>query len=130
MPFYTMAIDQFDEIPLGVSRQCRLGEVRVAADEIRGCSPKVREITTPSARNTDLFACGFGVINDQRARAGMGCAVQSSGTSAKDEGIYMHRCGGALKQHATQEPSAQSAKFFNQAEQGCVIFLESVSFFV
>jgi len=75
VPFDPVPVDEFDEVPLAVPRQCGFYEMRVLADEVRGRGTNICEITTPTARNADLLTCRFGVINNQCARAAMGRAV-------------------------------------------------------
>ena len=90
MPGNAMGIDKFDEIPLGVFCQCGFGEMRIGADKGVSRAMHVGEIAAPAARDADLFAGGFGVIDQQHPPACVGSAHHAGGSGAKDDGIIVH----------------------------------------
>ena len=64
--------------------------MRVLRQELRGRRAHVREITATTARDTDFFAGGFRVVNQQDVSARMSGAHHASSTGAKDQSVYMH----------------------------------------
>lgn len=91
VPRDAIAADQFDKIPLGITGEGGFVEMRVFAKVIGGCDIKVGKVAPTTARNADLFARSFGVIDDQDLATAAPCAKQASRASPKYQRIHLHR---------------------------------------
>jgi hypothetical protein len=68
VPGDAVALDQREEIPLGIAAERRLGEMRVLGEEVLRPRPGVGEVAAPAARDEDLLA-GFSAWSITRTRA-------------------------------------------------------------
>lgn len=91
-----MFLDQRDEIMLRVSRQCRLAEVRIVREEVRGLAVQVRKIAAATARHQDLLSNLVGALKHDNAAATTGsrdCAHEARGASANNQDIGVDHAG-------------------------------------
>ena len=85
-----MLFDQCDEIRWRVPRQRGFCEVLVRRNEIFRLAINVGEITAPAAGDQDFLADAIGMLehgDTTPSFAGLDCAEESSGSSAKDQRV-------------------------------------------
>ena len=90
VPGDAVAFDEGDEVRGRVAAQRRLGEVRVGRDEAIGRGVEVGEVAPPAARDEDLPARRFGVLDHQHAAsalAGLARAHQAGRAGAEDDDV-------------------------------------------
>jgi len=62
---HAVTADHLDEVPLGVARQRRLAEVRVAGEEIRRLGVQIGEVAAAATGHEDFLAGLVGVVQQQ-----------------------------------------------------------------
>ena len=62
---HAVAADHLDEVPLGVTCQRRLAEVRVTGKEVRRLGVHIGEVAAATAGHEDLLAGLVGVVQQQ-----------------------------------------------------------------
>lgn len=93
MPGDGVALDQGKEVPLGVTAEGGLGEVRVVGQEALGRCAYVCEVATAAARDQDFLAGLIRMIKDQDPCACLACRRRSHKACtarAKDDCIVVH----------------------------------------
>lgn len=69
MPGDIVTVDHIDEIPLGVTRQCGLTEMRIFRKISRRLGVKVREVAASATRHQDFTSGFFAIIQQQNPAA-------------------------------------------------------------
>ena len=90
MPADAISADQPDEVPRRIAGEGGFAEVGVLAEEVLSRHLHIREIAASTARNADLFARTFRVVDNQYITTRMGSAEQAGSTGAKDERTNLH----------------------------------------
>ena len=88
-------LDERDEVVLGITAQCGLGEMRVSRNEPAGADIQIGEIAAPAAGDADFFSRCLGVIEHENAAALRACLRRthhSRGTGPENDGIEIGRC--------------------------------------
>ena len=86
--------DQFDKVGRGEAAKCRLGEMGIGRQEVRGRRTDIGEIAPPAARNQDLAAGLRRMIEEEDSASPLSrncCAKHPRRTSAdydRVEGTY------------------------------------------
>jgi hypothetical protein len=115
-----VALDQVDEVVRCVARQCRLAEMRIGGQVVRGRRAGVGEIAAAAAGHQDLLADAVGVFDDQHALATPARgdrAHQAGGAAAHDHGVEM-------RAHSTRNgnvPSASLASIRSPTFASCTL---------
>ena len=93
MPGDGVALDQSEEVPLGVAAEGGLGEVRVVGQKALGRGAHVGEVAAPAAGDQDFLAGLIGMIEEQDPRARLARRRRRHKTCAaraKDDCIVVH----------------------------------------
>src|SRR5579859_2762171 len=83
---------QLQEVSRGVTRQSRLGKVRVRGKEVFRGGVQIREVATASARDEDLFPDALGMFQHQdtpTATTRMHGAEQTGSAASHDEHVIV-----------------------------------------
>ena len=94
VPGDPVAVDQLNEIVLGIAGEGGLGEMGILAQETLRRAVEVREIAAAPAGDADLLTRRFRVIDDQDAPARMGGTHHAGSPGSDDHRIELH--GAAL----------------------------------
>jgi hypothetical protein len=83
-------LNEFDEVPLCVTAQCRNAETRIRRNETRWLAEQVREITAPAPRHQNLLADpvrSFEHSHSAPSFARNYCAHQAGRSAAKNDHV-------------------------------------------